>query len=253
MYPLDGGPPSPRNQALHATAVRLTADLRIVLPMRKPDETDTYCWRAEEVDAMVAHCRSQPELQWMADILVALACTGLRISELAALRWSDIDFQKNVITIKDESTRAARRTKRELRTTKGRRSRSFPLHDVLRDLLQSRPRSEDGRIFAGREGGRLKPDKIRTILIRRIIDPLSERFPTLPEESGFVDGRLHSFRHYFCSVCANSGVPEQVVMRWLGHRSSRMVRHYYHLHDDEAQRQMQRVTFVQTAGTRSDG
>jgi integrase len=39
-------------------------------------------------------------------------------------------------------------------------------------------------------------------------------------------------------------VPEQVVMRWLGHQDSLMVRHYYHLHDDEAQRQMQRVNFV---------
>lgn len=56
---------------------KLPTNLRIVLPMRKPDETDTYCWRAEEVTAMVEHCRADSGLQWMADILVALACTGL--------------------------------------------------------------------------------------------------------------------------------------------------------------------------------
>jgi integrase len=39
-------------------------------------------------------------------------------------------------------------------------------------------------------------------------------------------------------------VPEQVVMTWLGHRDSQMVRHYYHLHDDEAQRQMKRLNFL---------
>jgi integrase len=59
-----------------------------------------------------------------------------------------------------------------------------------------------------------------------------------------ASGRLHSFRHYFCSRYANSGVPEQVVMAWLGHADSKMVRHYYHLHDDEAQRQMKRLQFL---------
>ena len=58
------------------------------------------------------------------------------------------------------------------------------------------------------------------------------------------------FDIYFCSTCANTGVPEQVVMRWLGHQDSLMVRHYYHLHDDEAQRQMQRVNFVGGSATK---
>ena len=73
---------------------------------------------------------------------------------------------------------------------------------------------------------------------------LSRQIQDLEEEIGFKDGRLHSFRHYFCSTCANSGVPEQVVMNWLGHRSSAMVRHYYHLHDDEAQRQMAKLKLI---------
>lgn len=42
--------------------------------------------------------------------------------------------------------------------------------------------------------------------------------------------------------------PEQVVKEWLGHADSKMVRHYYHLHDDETQRQMDRVTFFGSAG-----
>ena len=89
----------------------------------------------------------------------------------------------------------------------------------------------------------LSPDIARRTLIKEVLTPLSERFPTPEGGTGFGDGRLHSFRHYFCSTCANTGVPEQVVMQWLGHRDSQMVRHYYHLHDDEAQRQMQRSHF----------
>jgi hypothetical protein len=37
-------------------------------------------------------------------------------------------------------------------------------------------------------------------------------------------------------------------MTWLGHSSSKMARHYFHLHDDESQRQMQRISFRGDSG-----
>jgi hypothetical protein len=37
-------------------------------------------------------------------------------------------------------------------------------------------------------------------------------------------------------------------MEWLGHQNSGMVKHYFHLHDQQAHVQMARVTFVANAG-----
>ena len=37
----------------------------IKLPLSKPNDTDTYCYRIEEVTAILAHCQAQPELQWL--------------------------------------------------------------------------------------------------------------------------------------------------------------------------------------------
>jgi integrase len=115
----------------------------------------------------------------------------------------------------------------------------------LRRVLDGLTGTPDGDVFRGPRGGRLKPDTVRQALVRSVLAPLVGQFPSDPRETGFANGRLHSFRHYFCSTCANSGVPEQVVMAWLGHRDSAMVRHYYHLHDDEAQRQMKRLRFLE--------
>jgi integrase len=229
-------------------AEHLPASCLVRLSLSKPQGTSTYCWRPEEVQAMVQICRQQKELDWLADVLVALACTGLRISELASLRWSDIDFANNLICLTDESTRMRGRSRDKARQTKSGRSRSFPIHSDLRGILEGLLRSSDGLVFHGPRQGRLKPDTVRRILIRDVLTPLTERFPTSEGEVGFGSGRLHSFRHYFCSRCANSGVPEQVVMSWLGHADSKMVRHYYHLHDDEAQRQMKRLQFVSESG-----
>ena len=38
----------------------------------------------------------------------------------------------------------------------------------------------------------------------------------------------------------------QMVMDWLGHQDSRMVRYYYHLADQRSQDEMKRLTFVNT-------
>jgi integrase len=85
---------------------------------------------------------------------------------------------------------------------------------------------------------------VRTALIRDVLTPLKAKFPSPAAADGFADGRLHSFRHYYCSSCAVGRTPQQIVMDWLGHRESRMVRHYFHLHDEEARRQMRRLNFL---------
>ena len=221
----------------------LPPDRRIELPLDKAQGTDTYCWRPEEVRAMIEHCRSEPELAWLARVILALATTGLRISELAALRCSDIDLDAGMIRLVDETVSGRRRglKKSEVRTLKSGRGRSFPIQEELGPALRVLEHYPDGLVFHGPRGGRLKPDVVRRILIRDVLKPLEGRFPTAEGEAGFADGRLHSFRHFFCSLCANRGVSQRVVMRWLGHKDSRMVEHYYHLYDEEARRQMGRI------------
>jgi integrase len=220
----------------------------IRLPVKKPSGTDTYCYRPAEVAAILDYCRQNSELSWLGGIVTGLSTTGVRISELAALRWSDVSDDVQRLQIVDERHRR-RRAAGEVRTTKTGRSRAFPIHGDLRRVLETLPRPADGRIFHGPLGGRLKADVVRRALIREVLEKLKDRFPTRTGEIGFINGRLHSFRHFFCSTCAQSGVPEHVVMSWLGHSSSKMVHHYFHLHDDESLRQMKRIKFVGDAGS----
>lgn len=218
----------------------------IDLKLRKAESERAYCYRPEEVRAMIEFCRAKPKLQWMADLIIALACTGLRISELASLRWSDLDLEAGRLRLTDETGRPnqAGQGRRELKSG---RSRSFPIHPDLRTVLDHLSHT-DAYAFHGPRGGRIKPDTIRNVLVREVLKPLKDKFPKRGDEKGFEDGRVHSFRHGFCSTCANSGVPERMVMEWLGHQDSEMVRIYYHLHDDEARRRMAALDFLGGAG-----
>ena len=50
--------------------------------------------------------------------------------------------------------------------------------------------------------------------------------------------KLHSFRHFFASMCANHNVAHRKVLAWLGHSSSEMLDLYYHLHDEDSRMTM---------------
>ncbi|MBL9163312.1 MAG: tyrosine-type recombinase/integrase [Planctomycetaceae bacterium] len=216
----------------------LPNECRIVLHLDRPSGTDTYCYTDEEVAAMIHHCREIATLDWLGDAIVGLSHTGMRISELSQLTWSAIDMERKLVVIKDESRRSHIQG-RTLRTNKGRRDRRFPIHPTLYEmLLRHSKKGIFGRVFKAAKGGALHDGNLRKIFVEQVLAPLAGRFPTPPGEIGFANGRLHSFRHYFCSWCANRSVPEQAVMDWLGHRDSAMVRHYYHLHDPQAQQQM---------------
>lgn len=192
---------------------------------------------------MISYCQDRDELHWLADVTTALARTGLGISELVDLRWANVDLDRAVLHLRDTSRQARKSERKEAQTTKSHRDRALAraIHPDLMAVLRPLPRAGDGRVFHGPRGGRLKPDTVRRILQRDVLAALAEQFPAADGRAGITAGRLHSFRHYFASTAANAGVPEQVLMDWMGHQDSAMIRHYYHVRQDEARRQMDKL------------
>ena len=94
---------------------------RFRMPVRKPTGTDTdYCKPA----AIIAHCLANPDLRWVGEVFTALIATGMQISELAGLRWRDIDWETNTIRLTDE-TAGPRTDGRKVRQTKSGRDRAL--------------------------------------------------------------------------------------------------------------------------------
>jgi integrase len=192
---------------------------------------------------MVAHCETTPDLRWLADVIVALATTGLRIGELVDLRWSDVDLVRGVLSVRDNRHSARHRAVGGIRTNKGRRTRRVPVHTRLRAVLEKLPRRPDGRVFGGPRGGRLKADTVLLVLKRDVLGPLKGRFPTPKDDLGF-DCRLHSFRHFFVSEAFLGGASEGEVREWVGHTESRIVERYRHLRNEDARRKMDGIDFL---------
>ncbi len=224
----------------------LPESCRVRLPLEKPQGTDTYCYTAEQVAAMIDHCRARPHLHWLTGVITALACTGVRIGELAGLRWTDIDLNSRIIRLTDERASRRKHELGSLRRLKSGRSRTIPIHDALYDVLTGIRRHADNRVFHGPRGASLKPDTVRVIFVREVIRQLDDRYPTPEGEIGFQAGTLHSFRHAFCSMAFLSGASERDIQDWLGHADSRMVAHYRHLRDADSVRRMRQISFFET-------
>lgn len=227
----------------------LTGCEPIKLKLRKIEGQRAYCYRRVEADAIIGRCRELPKLDWLGDVVTALACSGMRIGELVNLSWSDIDLDKGLVMLADESGHKVGAN--APRTLKSGQSRSFSLYPRFRAVIERLPKV-DQYLFHGPRGGRLKADFVRRTLVRHVIQPLAEKFPSQGGQ-GFIDGRLHSFRHYFVSECAAQGVPERIVMNWVGHADSAMVRHYFHLHDEESQSRMNGLNLLGGADGCSGG
>jgi integrase len=99
-------------------------------------------------------------------------------------------------------------------------------------------------VFHAARGGRVLARNVLEQFINNVIKPLKSTFPTPAGEIGFEHGRLHSFRHFFCSQCFLGGASEGEIKEWLGHADSMMVQHYRHLRSEDAQRKMSQIRFL---------
>ena len=139
-------------------------------------------------------------------MLATLTFAGLRIGELLALRWRDVDLAGGWLTVGQSKTDAGRRKVR--------------IRGALRDELLSvraDAAGSDGLVFPTRTGKRSGAENLRNRVlagaVRRADANLEQaREPPLPE--GLTP---HSLRRTFCSLLYALGETPPVVMQEMGH------------------------------------
>src|SRR5262249_44217454 len=158
---------------------------------------------------------------------------GLRIGELAGLRWSDLDLERGLLRLKDTSRKARKSKRQQARTTKSHRDRTLPLHEELRAILERLPRQADGRVFHGPQGASSSPTRYGTSSSAKYC----LRWPSSSRPVAMTRG---SWRADCTASVTTSARCRQTRMcrsrcSWLGWATGTpvLVRHDYHLRQDE--------------------
>jgi integrase len=136
---------------------------------------------------------------------------GLRLGEMAALRWADVDLAKRQLCVQ--------RTvwKGHVTAPKGGRLRYVPLTARLGAALSAHRHLRGPLVLCGDSGRVLTEHEIQALMRR------TARWAGLQHDG------VHVLRHTFCSHLAMKGAPARAIQELAGHKDLSTTQRYMHL------------------------
>jgi integrase len=144
------------------------------------------------------------------DMIFTILRTGLRFGELIALMWTDIDFERKILTVQRGIAKG------RMGSTKGNKIRKIPLAADLLEMFAFRIRRSE-YVFTDEKGQLLKQM------------PFCDRIRSLAKKAGIRRIGWHTLRHTFASQLANNGIAIQVIQALLGHSDIKTTMRYAHI------------------------
>jgi Site-specific recombinase XerD len=183
---------------------------------------------ATEFDSLIksamTHCKSNgPQL---ADYLFFLAFSGVREQEALRIKWTDVDFDHDRITIGVDGL------------TKNWESRTVEFNPKLRAHLMEMKRNRAPDCSWLFPSPRRGPRDEHARSFRESLK-LARKAADL-DWVGF-----HDLRHYFCSMCVMTGIDFMTIAAWLGHKDGGILvgKVYGRLLDEHRQKAAKRLSF----------
>lgn len=169
----------------------------------------------EEVKAIVASTDGTP----FGPVVLVAASTGMRLGEVLALTWDDVDAKHALITVTKslEQTKAGLAIK-EPKSSRGRRSVPVPTSVIDRLMAyreqQEARAAEIGELWVNNNlvcpndiGGYRKPDS------------MSSSFRDIAKKAAVRPFGFHQLRHAHASMLANRQWDAKIIQERLGHSS----------------------------------
>lgn len=166
-------------------------------------------WDREQSQAFLAAVEAR-DPAWLPFFLCALR-TGMRLGELCALTWDDLDFVKGKIHVVRNYTHG------RLVSPKNNRGRVIPMSPQLAAVLRAHRHLRGPLVFCREDGSYLTRDVIK------------HPFDRGTRRAGLSAIRIHDLRHSFASQLVMDGVPLTAVKELLGHATLEMTMRYAHL------------------------
>lgn len=141
--------------------------------------------------------------------------TGIRIGEVCALKWGNLNVELGILSvketmqrIKDTSNHSVSKTKIVITEPKSKCStRDIPLPPFIIDIAKSFRCNNNAFVLTG--------DK------NRFVEPrtMQNHFKSIIQESHICDANYHSLRHTFATRCIELGFEVKTLSEILGHSS----------------------------------
>lgn len=144
--------------------------------------------------------------------------TGMRRGEILGLRWNDIDFATNTLTIRRTVQRIIGQGKLEMPTKTKSSDRRIPLSPPCIKVLKEHVAFQQAqRERAGKNW--TETDYVFTSSVGTPLEPqhITQNMKRLCENAGIRRIRFHDLRHSCATLLIETGVPLITVKELLGH------------------------------------
>ena len=183
--------------------------LILAMPVKQWAKAPKPSFRYLNFDEASALVKAAEE-PWRTMIYVALKA-GLRLGELLALRWCDVDLAQRQITVRQAFAYG------KLGTPKSDQPRSVPISKVLLSVLEQYRHKRGPFVFCHDDGEPLTKGECKWPLWRASV------------AAGLGRIGWHVLRHTFASHLAILGAPIKHIQELLGHSDIRVTMRYAHL------------------------
>ncbi len=164
--------------------------------------------------------------------------TGLRVGEICALQWEDINLNERLLYVRHSMQRiqnletTEKRTRIIVSTPKSiSSSRAIPLPESLAHLIESLPSEKNGYFLTGQKNNFVEP---RT---------MQYHFRRVLEHCGIENVNYHALRHTFATRCVELGFDVKSLSELLGHSTVTMtMERYVHPSMAHKRENMQRLS-----------
>jgi integrase len=187
------------------------------------DNSRTRYLTADEKERLMHELESQPLTRCI--VIMALN-TGMRQGEIFNLKWSDVDFTREVITV---------------RKTKTGKDRTIPMNDRLKGMLGDL-RNESVRTMPDNLK-REKPSPGGFVFVSpqtgKRLNNIKRSFKNACKRAGIDNFTFHDLRHSAGTRLADAGVNIVVIADILGHSRLTTTQRYTHAIDEAKREAMQ--------------
>jgi integrase len=202
----------------------------VVLPQLSDKEP--FLFTPPQLEKIASNCEGMNRV-----LVIVLILTGMRINECIGLNCEDIDFANKTIRV----CRSIYKGKvGPVKTKKG--YRLINLNSLALEVLQAHLHGRDqGIVFPSEAKTYLSDTNLRNRWFRPLINRLG--IPQPPRSA------FHALRHSRVTALREAGIPDDVVLRWVGHSSLRVTDGYTHRSQDSLSAMVEKVGLSQIVPT----
>ena len=196
--------------ALKMQLIAVNPALAVELP--KVQKFHGKAYTVEQVQQLIDVAKAEP-----VHIAIILAAgLGLRRGEVCGLKWSHIDFDKDMVKI--DTTRTGITEIIEKGTKNESSNRVLPLPANIKAFLKKvRKKQMEQQLLCG--NGYVKSDYVATMLDGQPIKPgyISQAMARIIKQNGLEPIRFHDLRHTNATLLLQKNVNIKWISEWLGH------------------------------------